>query len=176
MDADTFLATIFDQCQEQWRAISGYEDLYEISDHGRVRSRKGILKAQLNRPNGYLQVLLSKDAIKKPKRVHVLVLEAFGSPRPVGMICRHLDGMKTNNVPANLIWSTHSRNQQDVKWHKLRSNARLTPADVQAIKQRLQCSECAYRGLASELARQYGVSRQMINQIKNGIWHQDVQP
>ena len=49
---------------EQWKAISGYEGLYEVSDQGRVKSlnykrtrNEKILKP-IKHTGGYLQVIL----------------------------------------------------------------------------------------------------------------------
>ena len=60
--------------QEIWKDIKGYEDLYQISNLGRVKSRRKILKAI----NGeYLKVGLSKNGIQRTHYIHRLVAENF---------------------------------------------------------------------------------------------------
>jgi hypothetical protein len=70
----------------------GYEDAYEVSDQGRVRSiartvqrgkyahriRERILRAAVQHPGGYLQVGLSCEGRQRRHYVHVLMREAFG--------------------------------------------------------------------------------------------------
>src|SRR6266576_797367 len=102
---------------ETWRAVIGYEGLYEVSDLGRVRSlptndrwrRNGRILNQATHPNGYKQVGLS-NAFRRKRTwtVHHLVLTAFIGPRPVGLESRHLDGNPGNNTPGNLAWGTRS--------------------------------------------------------------------
>src|ERR1044072_6687026 len=101
---------------EIWKDIAGYEGKYQVSDHGRVRSwintggsrrtEPKILKARLSggsRGKGvYPGVTLVKPGKKDSRFVHTLVAEHFISPRPEGMVVRHLDGKPTNNKASNL--------------------------------------------------------------------------
>lgn len=107
---------------ETWKPVSGYLNLYEVSDLGRVKSLKRhttsgkILKQYVNPYNGYSTVSLSRDNAKKTLRVHVLVMNAFNP------ICKkpgydknhtinHIDGDKTNNALSNLEWLSQRDNQ-----------------------------------------------------------------
>jgi hypothetical protein len=102
---------------ENWKPVVGYEGLYEVSDLGRVKSLLGrygnperILKLQSNN-KGYPYAFLYKDKVATNKPVHILVLEAFVSPRPVGMTASHV----LNNDPSdvrlcNLAWEPHNAN------------------------------------------------------------------
>ena len=78
--------------KEIWKPIPHYEDLYEASNFGRIRSLKfgkvRILK-QTKNTWGYLQVDLCKNRKKKSCKVHRLVWEAFNG--------NHIDEDKTNN-------------------------------------------------------------------------------
>lgn len=113
---------------ETWRPIPGFEGSYEVSDLGRVRSldrtstqmgRWGFLvhvrrRGQTLRPgiasHGYSTVSLSGASYC----LHELVLHAFKGPRPFPeAVCRHLDGCKQHNVPANLVWGTRVENRKD---------------------------------------------------------------
>jgi hypothetical protein len=118
--------------EEIWKAIEGYEGLYEVSNLGRVRSfdrlierphprntsmtmtyrKKGrILKMKIN-PSGYLYVDLWKD--KKPHTVvvHRLVATAFIPNLENLPEVNHIDEDKTNPVVTNLEWVTHSGNMR----------------------------------------------------------------
>ena len=92
---------------ENWKPVLGYEGLYEVSDLGRVRNKKGhILKDRYKTPMKYRCVSLCK----KEKSVSSLVLEAFVSPRPPKMVVRHLNGKAQDDRLCNLSWGTQSDN------------------------------------------------------------------
>ena len=113
---------------EQWRPVVGYEEIYEVSSHGRVRSvdrpliykdgRKGRLSGKIRKTpvgnHGYPEVSLRKNGKSEVRTVHSLVLEAFVSPRQKGMECCHRDGNRQNNHLDNLRWGTSSENQYDI--------------------------------------------------------------
>ena len=113
---------------EHWKAIAGYEEIYEVSDLGRVRSLKfwkeKILKPQKDK-GGYLHVGLSKDGQIKHTYVHRLVAEAF-IPNPQGLeTVNHKDEDKTNNSVANLEWMSNKDNLNYGTRNKRVSEARL---------------------------------------------------
>ena len=98
---------------EQWKAIAGYEGLYEVSDLGRVKSfwhgKEKILKPGKTH-DGYLQVNLYKDGQRKMQLVHRLVAEAF-IQNPQGLeTVNHKDEVKTNNTVSNLEWMSMEDN------------------------------------------------------------------
>lgn len=103
---------------EKWLPVKGYENLYEVSNYGRVKSLKRattsgkVLKLYKN-PNGYVYVSLCKDNIKKQKRVHKIVLEAFCPDHdPFKDQIDHIDGNKANNMLSNLEWVNGSENMK----------------------------------------------------------------
>jgi hypothetical protein len=63
----------------EWRAVRGYEGIYEVSDDGRVRragfgqrtARGRELRPRVNR-HGYLQLTLSANDQRKTRGVHAL--------------------------------------------------------------------------------------------------------
>jgi hypothetical protein len=67
--------------------------------------------------NGYPNVTLSHAGKSWLRRVHTLVLDAFVGPRPQGMVCCHIDGVRTNNLLSNLRWGTSSENNYDIVRH-----------------------------------------------------------
>ena len=163
--------------QETWRDVIGYEDLYEISSQGQVRSlpRQGTHGRLLRQPrnrNGYRQVSLRKDGKTSTKIVHLLVLEAFVGPRPPGFQARHGAGGQDDNSAANLSWGTPAQNQMDrvrdgtSNRGERSATAKLTEAIV---------AECRRRYAAGEpqeaLAREFGVtSGAMCNAIRGKTW------
>lgn len=105
---------------EIWKAVKGYEGLYEVSNLGRVRSlpratTKGkIMKLYRSQHNGYVYCSLSKNNNRKTIRVHRLVLEAFTNykSRSSNLVIDHIDGDKTNNRLDNLDAVTMSENMK----------------------------------------------------------------
>lgn len=106
---------------EEWRPVVGYEGLYEVSSHGRVRrvdaTARGpagrLLKLRLNQ-GGYPIVFLSRKSKQKLFRVHRLVAFAFlGNPGKGFEVC-HADDVKHNNHVSNLRWDTHRNNMREM--------------------------------------------------------------
>ena len=110
---------------EIWRPVKGYEDLYEVSSEGRVKSlarektsyggryfstKEKVLKSFPDK-KGYLMVKLYKNKTKSTKKVHRLVAEAFLEEVPGKDQVNHLDGDKKNNNIRNLEWADNSDNQ-----------------------------------------------------------------
>lgn len=105
---------------EDWRAIPGYEGLYEVSNQGRVRSldrydnigrmrKKRYIKLLLS-SSGYFSVGLSKNGNVTVYLVHRLVVQVF-IPNPDGLPqVNHKDEDKTNNSVDNLEWCSAEYN------------------------------------------------------------------
>jgi hypothetical protein len=91
---------------EEWRPVKGREGQNEVSNLGRVRSRRKILKP-LPHTSGYRCVSLDG---RRARTIHSIVAEAFIGPRPDGMEVNHIDGDKTNNAVSNLEYVTRKRN------------------------------------------------------------------
>lgn len=101
---------------EEWRPVVGYEDLYEVSDWGRVRNKSGHIKSQQTHYKGYKVVGLCKYGKPKTCKVHRLVAEAF-LPNPenkpvVGHTKTMENGLedKTANEAWNIAWMTQKEN------------------------------------------------------------------
>jgi hypothetical protein len=96
---------------EEWRCIPEFPD-YLASSHGRVKHRSPARNPPvLYARRGYPRItILSADARKLSRCVHVLVTQAFLGVRPDGMVTNHIDGDKANNRPDNLEYVTQKEN------------------------------------------------------------------
>lgn len=112
--------------EEEWRAVVGFEGIYEVSSNGRVKSlgRERTLFGDLNRRMmtkdhilagridgaGYKKVCLVRDGVHKYINVHRLVAEAFiQNPLKLRDV-NHKNGVKIDNRLDNLEWVSHSEN------------------------------------------------------------------
>jgi hypothetical protein len=158
---------------ERWVPARGFPG-YEVSSLGRVRSWHKRPNERLwptePRPivggtdrDGYLRARLRCGELQyRSVKFHHLVLASFGVERPFPeAVTRHLDGDKTNNAIANLVWGTQQENIDDRR-RLGRCARKLSQADYEAIR--------TQRGSASqaELARRYGVTRHTIWCVQDG--------
>ena len=93
--------------KEEWKWVKGFEGLYQISNHGRLKSfhkdkADGYILSNVNQKGWYFTVNLIMNGKKTTKRIHVLVAEAFIGKIPSGFHVHHIDGNKQNNVVTNL--------------------------------------------------------------------------
>ena len=100
--------------KEIWKDIQGYEGMYQVSSHGRVRSFKWnrckILKTRKDK-KGYIVVTLTKHSKNYVPKVHRLVAIAF-IPNPNNLPqVNHKDEDKSNNNIDNLEWCTNEYNR-----------------------------------------------------------------
>ena len=170
---------------EQWKNIPGYEGVYQVSDHGRIKSLPRPWQKQIRFLNpwlnstGYRLVDLYNGNNSKPIKhhIHSLVLTAFTGKRPNGMECRHLDGNRQNNQLYNLCWGTASQNQQDRLIHKTDNSgskqwqAKLTDSNIYKIKQLLKQGRNNNHGpkiTYKEIAQIFDVHLSTIGRIANG--------
>lgn len=121
--------------EEVWKDVVGYEGNYLVSNLGRIKtvlhivtykgrsyiSKERIMSLQYD-AYGYLQVRLSKDAVKKTQKVHRIVAIAF-IPNPNNLPeINHKDEIKTNNRVGNLEWCDRKYNMQygvNTHWHRM---------------------------------------------------------
>lgn len=106
--------------EEIWLPIKDYEDRYEISNLGNVRSfygNKFHKRSDISTPlrlwkhsGGYLCVTLKKGGKKKNLYVHRLVGSAFITNYDNKLEINHKNGNKQNNEYSNLEWATRSEN------------------------------------------------------------------
>lgn len=149
---------------EIWKPVVGFETTYEVSNKGNVRRlRSGILKPQKNN-RGYLKVTLSNKNKKAQPLIHVLVSEAFISPRRPGFTVNHKDGVKTHNFEDNLEYITLEDNilhaTQILKVNVGENNKRHKLKNKQVV-----CVSClSQMGLSqSRLSKHFGVNFRTIH-------------
>ena len=92
---------------EMWKDIKGYEGLYEVSNLGRVKSKRKILKPI---DGEYLKVGLSKNGVQKTIAIHRLVAQCFVENKNNYSFVNHKDENKHNNSMENLEWCTNIYN------------------------------------------------------------------
>ena len=119
------------QKAEEWKAIPGYEGLYEASTMGRIRSAEGkttssarfphrvwkqrIIKPKTEKRKGLKgltdeRVCLWKDGKEKTLLVSRLVAMTFCEFPFDQLTVNHINGDPMDNRPENLEWVTHGEN------------------------------------------------------------------
>ena len=166
---------------EKWINIIGYENSYQVSSFGRVKSldRKIVYgegngqyhtkKSQILKPTlsgGYETVSLSG----KTFTIHSLVAKHFVKGYQEGFVVNHIDYNKTNNFYKNLEWITQKDN---IKHNKttLRGNfgesqkdAKLDSDKVLRIKKLIEDNILSQ----NKIAKLFDVSPPTISDIKKG--------
>jgi len=167
----------FDLSEEIWTVIVEAPD-YEVSDQGRVRrltrkfgASQGLILKQHLDIYGYPALhLRTPDGQQLRRKVHRIVCEAFHGPCPPGKRdVAHFDGVRSNNCASNLRWATRAENMADMLRHGTANprrgssspNAKLTEEDVLVIR-----AAPRRRGILYELAARYGVSRNVVGNIR----------
>ena len=171
---------------EEWKPVPTWEGLYEVSNHGRLRSlprkrlrihqgkiRPVIYKGRListSLKNGYPFANLNDSPRCEAVYVHRLVCEVWNGPPPSAKHeVAHNDGSRTNCRPENLRWATRRENMHDKIEHGTakqlgrRNVSKLRPRDVPQIRSRLARGE-----LQREIAKDYGVTQSVISRVNTG--------
>lgn len=113
---------------EVWKDIKNYEKMYQVSNHGRVKSFKSkkekILVPYTNK-KGYKVVSLSKNGKSEHFLIHKLVLNTFQPLMRTEQVKRlpneldidinkvqvnHIDKNPSNNIISNLEYCTNNYN------------------------------------------------------------------
>lgn len=168
--------------KEIWKDIQGYEGMYQVSSHGRVRSLDRIVV----RPNGngdyfakgkiiyvvltkwgYNEVHLHKDNKTKIYKVHRLVAQAF-IENPNNLPCvNHIDENKTNNNVSNLEWCTYKYNN-NYGTKKNRQGEKNKNENNPNSHKILCVNTGEIFGCIKFAAEKYNISRQTISHCLNG--------
>lgn len=172
---------------EIWKDVIGYEDIYQISNLGRLKAlprvwysgKNGcvkkekpeqIMKCRLAKNTGYCLVKLIKNGNEKHVYIHRLVAEAF-IPNPNNLPqVNHKDGNKENNCVSNLEWVTAKENiihAEKMKFRKPRKEYKekitLTQDEIKWIRENYIPRDKNFGGAA--LSRKFNVDRSVITNI-----------
>ena len=156
------------QCvkNEVWKDIPGYEDKYQVSNLGRIKSctrtrkckngsiaivRERILKPRTDK-DGYKEVALSLNGANTYFRVHRLVATAF-IPNPLSLpLVNHKDENPANNIVDNLEWCDYiyNRNYSIYKVsQKVVCNGEIFPS----IRELCRALNCETKGVRTRLKK-----------------------
>lgn len=93
-----------------WKAVTGYEGLYEVSSFGEVCNHKGRIMRAWDINSGYLSLKLTKDSKPTPFLVHRLVAREFCKGYSPELEVDHINSNKQDNRAENLRWVTRKEN------------------------------------------------------------------
>lgn len=168
---------------EEWKDVPGYEGLYQVSNHGRVKStprrttKGGILKTKVD-SHGYAEVTLSRENVQRSVRVHRIVAEVFISNTEHKPQVNHKNGDKLDNRVENLEWATASENIQH-SYHVL-GNKGSAPWKDKPRRFARRFSDDEVREIrasgksSAQIARESGVSKQTIQKIRHKRIYREV--
>lgn len=169
--------------KEIWIDIIGYEDMYQVSTFGRIKSLNRIVKhpngksdfpirgriRAFNIRNNYFGCTVNKDNKKIHISVHRFVAIHF-IPNPENKPqVNHIDGNKLNNNVENLEWCTAKENTKHAikngllvhKRGEQKTQSILTEEAVIEIR-KIDKYDIDAKNLAQI---KYGVSRSAINDV-----------
>ena len=172
---------------ERWLPVVGFEDLYEVSDLGHVRSLDREVTVSMPygttvrhypsrlldgyvRDDGYPEVTLCRQGKRHKRMVHLLVLAAHAGPCPPDQEARHGPAGKLDASLANLCYGTRAQNVgpdrvrdgQDNRGERQGSH-KLTEEQVLEIRRRR-----AEGAELQPLAEMFGVTFQTISNVCTG--------
>lgn len=151
--------------QIKWYSIPGYEGLYEINKHGRIRSlRKKYfhkeLSVRIDRA-GYLTVRLNKKGKCSTQYIHRLLALTFIPNKENKKFVNHIDGNKLHNRIENLEWVTHSEN---VTHAYKKGLLKISPLSMRRVVDTCSGKEFdSIKEAAINLSINYSTCRNMLN-------------
>ena len=167
--------------KEIWKDIDGYNSDYQVSNTGKVRTRKNNrwghldyykLMSPSDNGLGYKFVVFHKNKKRKKTYIHRLVAYYFIENTHNKPEVNHKDGNPSNNNVNNLEWVTHKENYAHASKLGLLScgekrwNAKLSPKDILAIRGKYKTGNYSQ----SKLAKIYGVCQQTVCAVLNNGW------
>lgn len=165
---------------EIWKAVAGYEEFYQVSNLGNVRSLDRKVwngHAFYNKPGRVLKpisvgkyqgVQIAVNGKSKKFYIHRLVAKAFIENPLKKETVNHIDGNKLNNNVKNLEWVTQGENLL----HAINNGLRKTIGEEHymckysnktIIKMRADYETGNYT--QADISRKYGVSRMQAHRI-----------
>lgn len=160
---------------ETYKVIPDTEGTYSVSDLGNVRNNTtGYTLNPYMTDRGYLQVSINFTSL--PNRisvnVHKLVARAFVENHSNLPVVNHIDGIKTNNISANLEWVTYARNNEhavEMGLIKSGEDSYLSVLKENQVREIIIELEAGARNI--DLAKKYNVAHNTIDDIRcNRTW------
>jgi len=154
---------------EEWRNITVHDIMpgrYQVSNFGRIRvTTTGLIRTPRLNHNGYLYMnLVKSDHVKRCCFVHRMVAYAFLPPPTQEQTqVDHINGVKTDNRPENLRWSTPQENANNP--NTIESHRAAHKASEKALSRRVICENDGkpYDSI-TEAANVYGLSISTVSQ------------
>ena len=165
---------------EIWKPIKGFNN-YDVSNKGRVRSWMNNRGTRLSEPRflshnldkyGYPYVVLYGRDMKHTARIHHLVALAFLGPRLKGHDINHKNGIRHDNRPENLEYTSRAGNLIHARdmLGKVNGTQILTRQCAIEVIALLTGGTLSYR----EIAAIFGVANNTIAQIWRGVTWADL--
>ena len=152
---------------EEWKDVVGYENIYEVSNQGLVRTKLGkttytehhgirhwgqrILKQKISKDKNH-RVSLYKDGIVTTCLVHRIVAFAFIPTIDEKVFINHMDGNRDHNYISNLEWcnptenNNHAFNTGLIKTGKMVSLTNLKTGETTKFRSQAKASQFLGRG------------------------------
>jgi Mor family transcriptional regulator len=176
--------------KEIWKPVRGYEEYYEVSNYGNIRSKdrmvwrgkagfykmegKELTKSKTS--TGYWKIGLFKDKKRKEFKIHRLVAFAFIDNPENKPNINHIDGNPLNNHVLNLEWCTQSENMKhayetglrETNFHKYKNEILLeyitnNNIGINVLCEKYQCSHSSI----TKFLRSKGVRIRTNREIQN---------
>ena len=151
---------------EEWRIVKYKdvkEDMYEVSNYGRVRNvYTGKLIALIKKKTNYIHIhLMCENNFRKAILVHQLVATAFIPNKYNKPFVNHMDLNPSNNYYKNLEWCT----QEENVFHSV-MNHKFTGNDIGSmVRKRLLY---LYNTSGDDVAKNYAVYKN-INYVSSNV-------
>jgi Trp operon repressor len=163
---------------EKWLPVVGYEDVYSVSNFGKIRREKPYKSTKVGRilvggknPQGYSIFGLYKNGTRHYMALHTIVTNAFLGQRPKDKVVNHKDGNKLNNNIQNLEYVTVKENNDHAKNTGLlrplrgedKVEAKLTEKNVKQMRSDYLNKIKSQK----ELTQEYGISIACVSRTVN---------
>ena len=161
---------------EKWKPIKNYEDLYTVSDKGRIKSirKKKFIKilSPSSDKDGYKQIgIRDKDGNRKWFRMHRIVAETF-IPNPENLeFINHKDNIVYHNDVDNLEWCAMNYNNKyrfshGNASHKGEKHSQCTITDK--IAEKIYIIGWTTNTSEPDIAKYFNTTRSIVNKIRLG--------
>lgn len=169
--------------EEIWKDVVGFEDYYQVSNLGNVRSKdrevntwhgvilkKGRILKQSIGKNGYYSVCLQVQNKKKSYSVHRMVAQAFIQNKDNLPYINHKDENPLNNIASNLEWCTamYNINYGTCKERRNQTKREMSKLSKVTMQYNLDGTFVKEWKSTKEIERELGFSNQSISACCKG--------